>query len=108
MKKKILIIVAVILIFVIGLTGCVEKPFFKGTGTVDYVGLEGGFWAILWDQAPVGFLQLLDVYPPSLPEEYQIDDLRVEFEAVFFPFDLHFIHMVGVPVKIIKIQELIE
>jgi len=50
-----------------------------GTGTIDYIDLEGGFYAIVADSG--------EQYDPgtTLPEDFHQDGLRVRFEVTLRP-----------------------
>lgn len=70
------------------------------TGTVRYVGLEGGFWAVRGDNDTT--------YDPrdGLPANFRQEGLRVRVEARIT--DLSSVHMVGPIVEILDIERLIE
>ncbi len=69
------------------------------TGTVRYVTIEGGFWAVGGDDGTT--------YDPlgGLPGPFQHQGLRVRLEARIRP-DMAGFHMVGPIVQILKIQAL--
>jgi len=71
----------------------------NGTGTVEYIGLEGGFYGIVGDDG--------DGYDPSgsLPQEFAVDGLRVSF-SVRICEDCASFHMWGYVVEIISISQL--
>ena len=86
--------------------GCGDSPFkptdpnnLVGTGTVQFLTLEGGFWAI---QADTGM-----TYEPrsTLATEFQRNGLRVRFEAKILG-DAGGIHMAGPIVEIVQIRKL--
>jgi len=66
------------------------------TGTVTYIGIEGGFYGIIADDDS-------HYDPLNLPEGFKTDGLRVIFSAIikrdFFSF-----HMWGLVIEIIDIQ----
>jgi hypothetical protein len=67
----------------------------NGTGTVQWFGIEGGFFAIRGDDA--------NVYDPmNLPAGFARDGLRVRFEGRIRS-DMGSIHMVGEIVELKKI-----
>jgi hypothetical protein len=70
----------------------------SGTGTVRFVELEGGFYAIEGDDQ-----QSYD--PTDLPADFRTEGLRVRFTAKLRP-DLASIHMAGPIVEILKIERL--
>ena len=85
---------------------CNESPFkptdpnnLVGTGTVQFLTLEGGFWAIKGDDnvtyEPV----------PTLASEFQQSGLRVRFEARILG-DAGGVHMAGPLVEIVQIKKL--
>ena len=67
----------------------------RGTGTVKFLSLEGGFFAIVGDDG-------VAYDPTNLPSGFQRDGLRVRFEARLRR-DLVGIHMVGPIVEVISI-----
>ena len=94
----------VLLALALALSGCQiltapdvvrEGDVVKGTGTVLWYDLEGGFYAIEGDDR--------ETYDPiNLPETFKEDGLRVWFEAKIRD-DLMSIHMAGPIVEITKI-----
>ena len=68
----------------------------RGTGTVQFMNLEGGFFAIRGDDG-------VTYDPTNLPSAFQRNALRVRFEARIRP-DLGGIHMVGPIVEVISIE----
>lgn len=74
-----------------------EGDLVRGTGTVRWFEVEGGFYAIEGDDHTT--------YDPlSLPKEFQKDQLRVYFEARIRE-DLMGTHMVGPLVELLTIRE---
>ena len=65
-----------------------------GTGTVRWISLEGGFYAIRGDDG-------VTYDPINLPTEFRGDPIRVRFRAEVRP--LVGIHMVGPIVEIVEI-----
>ncbi len=81
---------AIILVLVAALWGCNSSDHVGaweqsvvGTGTVNFVGVESGFYGIVTDDD-----QKLD--PINLPEEYRQEGLRVNFSAVVRPDSVSF------------------
>jgi hypothetical protein len=70
----------------------------RGTGTVNYYTLEGGFWAIRGDDN-------VTYDPINLSRSYWAQGLRVRFEAKLRN-DLANIHMVGPIVEVLSISRL--
>ncbi len=82
------------------LAGCIPgtgPALIRGTGTIRYMSIEGGFFAIRGDDG-------VTYDPASLPQPFQADGLRVRFLAV--PRSGVSVHMVGVMVKIVSIDAL--
>jgi len=72
--------------------------FIQGTGTIQYIDLEGGFYGIIGDDQ--------EHYDPlDIPSGYQQDNLRVEFKARLAP-NQNRIHMWGKLIYILEIQQL--
>jgi len=109
-KKKRLIFFYASLFFIIILYSC-KSPFsedlgeiikqgdiIRGTGTVTYIGVEGGFYGIItannkhWD-------------PINLPSEFMVDGLQVEFRAII-THGVYSIHMWGTIIYLISIKKL--
>jgi len=75
-----------------------DKDIISGTGTIKYIDLEGGFYGIIADNG--------ERYDPiNLNQEFQVDGLRVRFEAKIRD-DIVGIHMWGVLIEILKIEKL--
>lgn len=68
------------------------------TGTVKFIGIEGGFYGILGDDG-----QQYD--PTNMTQDFQVDDLRVRFKAKIRN-DIATFHMWGISVEIIDIEKL--
>jgi len=68
----------------------------KGTGTIEFLDFEGGFYGIISDDG--------EHYDPiDLDEEFQVHGLRIYFEAKILE-NVGTIHMWGKPVSLLKIQ----
>jgi len=75
-----------------------EENVVRGTGTIVWLNLEGGFWGIIGDDG--------EHYDPiNLDSEVRCEDLRVYFEAEIRT-DLVSFHMWGKIVEILQIQKL--
>lgn len=74
----------------------VGEPVTRLNGTIAWIGIEGGFWAIRGDDGV-----LYDPHP-TIPAEFREDGLRVHFAADPRP-DLACFHMVG---PIVAVTEL--
>jgi heat shock protein HslJ len=73
--------------------------FIQGTGTIQYIDLEGGFYGIIGDDQ--------EHYDPiNLPEVYKQDNLRVEFKARVSPSQ-YSIHQWGKLIYILEIKQLV-
>ncbi len=70
----------------------------RGTGTVQFITVEGGFFAIRGDDGVV-------YDPRNLPAAFQKDGMRVRFEARVRN-DMGSFHMVGPIVDVISISAL--
>lgn len=68
----------------------------RGTGTIKQIGVEGGFFGIVGDDG-----QNYD--PQNLPEEYQIDGLKVKYQLKKKEDQASF-HMWGIIVEVVKIE----
>ncbi len=92
--KRILFILVLI---VVALLGCNRTDRVLDTGTIVYVGLEGGFYGIVddhgrhWD-------------PSNLPSSFQTDSLRVRFEGIIT--DRPTFHMWGRTIELTAIKRL--
>jgi len=91
---------ALILFFLIALSGCmlVEENIVEGTGTMKYLDFEGGFYGIVADDG-----QHYD--PINLPSEFEEDGLRVSFRGKIRD-DLASIHMWEKLIELIYIEKL--
>lgn len=75
-----------------------EQKTISGTGSIKYIGLEGGFYGIVADDG-----KRYD--PVNLPEEFRQDGLRVRIELRPRP-DMASLHMWGMIVEVLKIEKL--
>jgi hypothetical protein len=69
-----------------------------GTGVIEFIDLEGGFFGIISDDG-----KRYD--PANLPEELKIPGIRVEFEARTQPKSIGF-HMWGRKIEILSIERI--
>lgn len=75
-----------------------EENIVVGTGTIEFLDFEGGFYGIISDDG--------ERYDPlNMKQEFQVNGLRVYFEAKVL-HDVVTFHMWGTPVSILKIQKL--
>ena len=102
MNKGLLIIGTIFLLIFCGLSGCIQKSIIEGTGTINYIDLEGGFYGIISDNSFYGFKSL---DPINLPVEFQEDGLRVKFKARILWNRVSF-HMWGLMVEILEIEQI--
>jgi len=75
-----------------------NSPVVRGTGTVVYTDLEGGFWGLVADDGT-------HYIPGNLPESCKVDGLRVKFygrEGIILPN----IRMWGTPLHILSMSPL--
>ena len=96
MKKHLVIILAALALAAIA--GCFQRDLISGTGVVKFIHLEAGFYGIIGDDGE-------HYYPTNLNQEFEVDDLRVRFEAEIRD-DVVGIHMWGTPIKLLKIDSL--
>lgn len=100
----------VVLLAIAGVLGCDQSvapadrrdlhegtPLVDANGTVVWVAIEGGFWAIRGDD------QVLYDPHPTVPREFQQHGLRVRFAARQRP-DLGCFHAVGPIVTVTEIR----
>ena len=90
----------VLALALLALTGCVGEgeDIVRGTGTVKFINLEGGFYGIIGDDGK-------NYDPINLSQEFHEDCLSVRFEAKIRD-DLAGIHMWGTIVEITRIEPL--
>lgn len=83
-------------------SGCIfdsgPEPDIRGTGTVRFIGIEGGFYGIIADDG-----RRYD--PMHLDKAFQEDGLKVRFEGNIRD-DLASFHMWGVLIELTKIERL--
>ncbi len=103
--QKVLILIGLISVSL--LTGCFhelglgdhDRPVvILGTGSIEFVNLEGGFYGIVADDDS-------KYLPLNLPAEFQNDGLRVSFE-LHVAKDTTTIQQWGIPVRIVRIETL--
>lgn len=75
-----------------------KQNYVSKTGTIKFLCFEGGFYGIVSDDGK-------HYDPGSLDQEFQVDGLRVEFEAETI-HSMATIHMWGTPVSIIHMEKL--
>ena len=98
MNKNLIILSILFLLVVVGLSGCIEEDIVKGTGKIQYIDLEGGFYGIISDDS--------EHYDPlNLPSAFQQDDLRVEYRLRILE-NQSSIHMWGIVVEVLEITKL--
>lgn len=99
MRKVLYLTTPVVLTFIIAvIAGCLNEDIVCGTGTIIFVDLVGGFYGIIGDDG--------ERYRPiNLPREFEIDGLRVRFQAKIRD-DLADIYMWGTRVEILGIEKL--
>ena len=78
--------------------GLADPNNLVGTGTVQFLTIEGGFWAIQADDG-------VTYEPRTLTTEFQRSGLRVRFEAKILG-EAGGIHMAGPIVEIVQIRKL--
>jgi hypothetical protein len=98
MKKKILIIGLIFVLLAVGLSGCEEQVKIIGTGEIQYIDLEGGFYGIVSQDTK-------NYDPVNLPSDFREDGLKVRFELEILEGRVS-AHMWGSIVKILKIEKL--
>lgn len=77
---------------------CGGNEIVKGTGTIEYLDLEGGFYGIIADDG--------EHYDPiNLPVQFQHDGMRVRFKAEIINNQTS-THMWGTIVEVVWIVEL--
>jgi inhibitor of cysteine peptidase len=97
MNKHLIVIGTVVLLLVVGLSGCVDD-YVHGTGTIQYNDFEGGFYGIVGDDEE-------NYDPINLPTDFEEDELRVKYTLKILE-DQVSIHQWGIVVEIIKIEKL--
>ncbi|RMF89464.1 MAG: hypothetical protein D6733_06250, partial [Methanobacteriota archaeon] len=104
MSRRTLTTVLVVLVLTsaggcIALKSSSKQEKVSGTGTVRYIGLEGGFYGIVSDDGK-------NYDPLNLPEEFKKDGLKVSFEAE--KSNAYTTHMWGTAIDIKEIKKLEE
>lgn len=97
LKRKVFIALLAAVVLVAGgviATGLLTRDI---SGTVTYVELEGGYWAIKDDRGNT-------YIPLNLEQKWQQEGLRVRFRVVEKP-DLAGIHMDGTYVEIVEVLD---
>jgi hypothetical protein len=101
MKNKLrLVLLGVIVVSLFTLAGCAGKSnenVISGSGMVQFVDIDGGFYGIItgWDEK---------YEPINLSEDFQQDGLMVDIEATIRS-DLVSTHMWGTPIEILHIAK---
>ena len=80
------------------LPGCLDEEVVKGTGRIQYVDLEGGFYGIISDDGA-------HYDPVNLPEDFMEDGLRVRCTLKILD-NQSSIHMWGTVVYILEIERI--
>ncbi len=104
MKKSLFLAIALVVSASVAFVACGTNggsqnstDVIKGTGTVEFIELEGGFYGIVADDS-----QKYD--PINLAKEFQTDGLRVRFEAKLRT-DVATIRQWGKTIEITKIEK---
>ncbi len=95
MNKHLMVLGIAVLLICVGLSGCVVGPIINDTGTVTYIDIEGGFYAIIGTK---------DYDPLNLPDEFKVEGLQVRFKAVMYNGPTF--HMWGFPIILIEIEKI--
>ena len=97
MNKHLIVIGMMLMFLAVGLSGCVDEGI-VGTGEIQYIDLEGGFYGIISDDG--------EHYDPiNLPSEFEENGLRVNFTVKILE-NQSSIHMWGTVVEILEIIKL--
>ncbi len=91
-----LLLATVAAVCICGCLGEPEPPTVSGSGTVQYIDLEGGFYGIVADDGT-------RYLPLNLPEEFSEDGLAVEFTG-YLREDVVSIQQWGTPLEITEIS----
>jgi hypothetical protein len=70
----------------------------SGTGTINHIDLEGGFYGLIADDGQ-------KYLPKDLPREFRVDGLRVRFQIKILT-GVATIYMWGTPVEVLSIEKL--
>lgn len=97
MTKNLTVLGIVVLLICVGLSGCVVGPIINDTGTITFIDLEGGFYAIVGST---------DYDPLNLPEEFKVEGIQVQFKALRYNGPTF--HMWGTPIVLLEIEKLNE
>jgi hypothetical protein len=97
MNKHLNAIGMAVLIIFIGLSGCVVGPIINDMGTITFIDLEGGFYAIVGSA---------DYDPLNLPEEFKVEGIQVQFKALRYNGPTF--HMWGTPIVLFEIDKMNE
>jgi len=98
MKKQLIIVGIIALVPAVGLSGCVDEVIVVGTGEIQHIDLEGGFYGIVSDDD--------EHYDPiNLPDDFKEDGLLVSFKLAVLENQVSY-HMWGEVVRIINIEKL--
>jgi len=100
MRVSCLTILLVLVVAIIMVSGCngEGKDVVSGTGSIQYIDLEEGFYGIICDDGE-------DYKPINLIQQFQKDDLQISFEAKILK-DGDSIHTWGTAIEITKIEKL--
>ncbi len=97
MNKQIMIIGIIVILLMVGLSGCTEN-IIRGSGVIQFNDFEGGFYGIVGDEG--------ETYDPiNLPSEFQEDGIRVKYSLKILE-DQANIHQWGTMVEIISIEKI--
>ena len=77
---------------------CNGQDMVEGRGTIEYVGLEGGFYGIRTDEGAA-------YDPVNLDHEFEVDGLRVRFEGKIVE-ELESLHQWGTMIELTHIERL--
>ena len=97
MNRYLLVLCVAVLLFCVVLSGCVVGPIINDTGTITFIDLEGGFYAIVGST---------DYDPLNLPEEFKVEGIQVQFKALRYNGPTF--HMWGTPIVLLEIEKLNE
>ncbi len=94
----IMIVVLLVIVSMVYYYSFLNDDVVSGTGTIAFLGFEGGFFGIIGDDG--------EHYDPiNLDEEFQVDGLRVSFKARILENQVS-VHMWGTRVEIKEIHKL--
>ena len=98
MMRKENLIFALVIIFIAAFASGCGNDMIKGTGTIEYLSFEGGFYGIIADDGE-------HYDPTNLPQPFRQDGMRVQFKLEIVENQASF-HMWGTIVEVIRIAEL--